>query len=155
MDWKSNGVRHHAILETGQMKILASHPFTGLEFDWLAVDDVDRLALFSSAGYGPIPAVVCRPDYMDDLYGNLAKLVQQGEARLEINEDNDVSEWLAWSRNGLYVYDWCFSSKVYRCVSSPLSPLARNNLPSTSPAPVGLNMEFEARGPISLSATLL
>ena len=140
------------------MKVLNRHQFTGLEFDWIAVDADCHLGLFSTGGYGPVPEIVSRPDYMDDLYDNLSDLEPRGQARLEINPDYDVSEWLALSQKGLYVYDWSSAEELYQGVSSPTSPLELNEFTSNLEEVallVGLKTNFATREPISLSTKLI
>ena len=34
------------------------HPLWGREFDWLGIDRHGRVAVFSNAGYGPLPETV-------------------------------------------------------------------------------------------------
>jgi hypothetical protein len=34
------------------------HPMRGREFDWLGIDRHGRVAVFSNAGYGPLPEAV-------------------------------------------------------------------------------------------------
>jgi hypothetical protein len=42
------------------METPEAHPRWGIEFDWLAVDDQQQVALFTSAGYGAVPEAVLR-----------------------------------------------------------------------------------------------
>ena len=36
-------------------ELLRDHPLWGREFDWLGIDRHGHVAVFSNAGYGPLP----------------------------------------------------------------------------------------------------
>ena len=81
----------------------------GREFDWYAVDNAGRIAVFATAGSGPIPSPV----------------------RVSIQAHNDVSDtfevsgwgtpqvWESYSRVGLFAYDWRASDSCYVRVAVP------------------------------------
>lgn len=74
----------------------------GREFDWFAVDKHGRLAMFSTAGEGPMPAAVLR------------SIVQHDAVSEAIETPNVGSElvWRDFGRAGLFVYDWAYDRYV-------------------------------------------
>jgi hypothetical protein len=103
----------------------------GREFDWYAVDDVGRIAVFATAGSGPVPPL----------------------ARSSMQAHNDISDsfvvsawgtpqvWESYSRVGLFAYDWHTTSDCYVRVAVP------EQLPSTELA----RMFREVAGVVRLS----
>lgn len=86
----------------------------GREFDWFAEDDAGRLAVFATAGSGPVPP----------------------QAKSSIQVHNDISDsievsgwgtpqvWESYSRFGLFAYDWHETNGCYVRVAIPDQPLS-------------------------------
>jgi hypothetical protein len=96
--------------------------FFGLEFDFLALDDDDYVAVFSSAGYGPLPlAVLGDPDSVREAVEATELLPVVSEVE-HARRAGDWSFWLLRAERGLFAYDWDQSYGPYRRVVSPVSP---------------------------------
>jgi hypothetical protein len=98
----------------------ASLSLGGYEFDFLATDAVGQVAVFSHAGWGPIPRVVV------DRSEQATKAVEAAE-RLPVTttvqdapvDGGDYSEWLTKVECGLFAYDWWDTYGPYRLVARP------------------------------------
>jgi len=103
----------------------------GYEFDFLAVDDVGNVAMFSHAGWGPIPrSVVDRwleateaVDAVDELPATTAAVeVPKGPG--------DYTDWLTKVERGLFAYDWHDTYGPYRLVAAPQQPRHIDSMPT-------------------------
>ena len=95
----------------------------GTEFDWVAADLMDRLGLFSTSGYGPIPNSVL--DHRDDH-------VAMAETIADLSMIPDWANLLTYTGNlPVFVYDWTLHSGPYQRVQSPRGgkPLTVGNMP--------------------------
>ena len=87
--------------------------FSGLEFDWFAVDSGGEVALFATAGAGFIPASV----------------LANGERHQDLSDgvENPAvgtpEVWDAYANRGLYVFDWDMNTGPYRRVRFPIGPI--------------------------------
>ncbi len=99
--------------------------FFGLEFDFLAVDDDDHVAFFSSAGYGPLPvAVLDRPEREQEAVEAVEALPIVSEIGHRPVGEGDFSFWLIRVERGLFVYDWERTYGPYRRLAAPVSPVS-------------------------------
>jgi hypothetical protein len=97
--------------------------FIGLEFDWFAVDSDGFLALFASAGWGPVPDAVfgCYENQrliearMYSLCGGAA------HAPIQFNFEDLIPK-------GVFAYDWHQTYGPYRRVDLPLAPRTASDL---------------------------
>lgn len=86
-----------------------SHPRSGVEFDWLGVDLQGHVAVFTTAGFGPVPMQV--DQHLDDVdaaldrVGQLPVIGSAGDIGRR-SADGDYSDWAAYSAKGFYAYDW-------------------------------------------------
>lgn len=92
------------------------HDLYGFEFDWFALDQDLRPALFSSAGYGPIPDAVLRHSQAHEARTQTLKVTKRGTPAV----------WKSYARAGLYAYVWEDSDNGY----------VRSACPSGEPHPV-------------------
>ncbi len=76
----------------------------GLEFDWLAVDGIGHLAVFSTAGWGPVPVSV---------------LSHVDEEKQFLDPTRPPAEV---AMRGFYVYDWKHWNGPYVRVAKPKVP---------------------------------
>jgi len=87
----------------------------GTEFDWFAVDEHGRFALFATAGFGPIPKSVLSAAASHNAIGIGLAVTGWGS--------NDV--WQSYSRAGLFAYNWSALKGCYVRVAEPDAPLTR------------------------------
>lgn len=80
------------------------HPLWGREFDWLGIDRHGRVAVFSIAGYGPLPETVNeRLADVDAALERADELPAIGSAgNIENSGDGDYSFWYSYSAKGFY-----------------------------------------------------
>ena len=107
------------------------HPLRGREFDWLGIDRDGRVAVFSNAGYGPLPETVNeRLADVDAALERAGELPVIGSAgNLESSGGGDCSFWYSYSAKGFYAYDWRVWGGPYRRLSSPTVPISIDRLP--------------------------
>jgi hypothetical protein len=87
-----------------------SERFPGLEFDWFALDAEGNIGLFSSAGFGPVPANV--------------QLHFLGHDQAASQIDWRVPEvWKECASHGLFVFDWQHWNGPYLKVEQPTSEI--------------------------------
>jgi hypothetical protein len=104
----------------------------GEEFDWLGVELQGHVAVFTTAGFGPIPMAV-DPHLTDvdaalDQVRQLPDLESPAEIRLRFGH---YSDWHAYSAKGFYGYDWDeASSRRYERRASPAAPISVSQLPA-------------------------
>jgi hypothetical protein len=109
-----------------------AHPRWGIEFDWLGVDRHGHVAVFTTAGYGPVPVDVNQHfadvDAALDRVGQLPVTGSVGTV-VRRSADGDYSEWHAYSAKGFYAYDWRVWNGPYQRLSSPTVPVSISQLP--------------------------
>lgn len=84
----------------------------GREFDWYAIDSVGNFALFSTAGWGFIPAQVSRQFAQHDTVSESILSPRWGSK----------DAWKDYADLGLYVFDWdssCYKKCVVPNVAIP------------------------------------
>jgi hypothetical protein len=81
--------------------------FPGFEFDWFALDEAGRIGLFSSAGFGPVPASV--------------QLQFQQHDRAAAHLDWRVLEMeQVCAEQGLFLFDWQHWQGPYLKLAEPI-----------------------------------
>jgi hypothetical protein len=108
----------------------------GIEFDWFAVDRSGRIALFATAGSGPVPANVLAFSGAHNSIGDVIALSDFGS--LEV--------WQSYAHAGLYVFDWSDSQGSYIRVAEPTAGVEFKHVHAVAAIP-GL-----PRLPLSFSA---
>lgn len=104
-----------------------------LDFEWYATDADGRVALLTSAGFGPVPLAVfqARPAYQ----AVRAFLLGLPERPGRVIDPAPGSCWASAARRGLYAYDWDarqgqpMPRRPYRRQAIPLEPLWVAELP--------------------------
>lgn len=81
----------------------------GEEFDWFAFDEAGQVAVFATAGSGPVHAQVPLQASIHDALGD----------RIEVSGWGTNAVWGSYARVGLYVYDWDGQQNCYRRVAEP------------------------------------
>jgi hypothetical protein len=110
-----------------------AHPRWGIEFDWLGVDPQDHVAVFTTAGYGPVPVHVNQHAAdLDTALDQVRRLPVTGSAGnvAQRPADGDHSDSHAYSGRGFYVYDWQLWHGPYQRLSSPTVRVSISQLPS-------------------------
>lgn len=87
----------------------------GREFDWLGIDIDGNIAMFSTAGVGPIPQIVIE-DY---------KVYDAIFDEIESPNWGSESVWDDYSKLGFYVYDWEPNSGPYIKQRTPESKMSK------------------------------
>jgi hypothetical protein len=83
----------------------------GWDLEWLSVDAAWQVAVFTSAGVGPIPTSVLRyPETLDAIPELVRALPIRSESKL-LADVNRPDDYIEFARRGLYAYDW---SDVHR-----------------------------------------
>lgn len=95
-----------------------NHAFSGLELDWLACDADGFVALFSSAGFGPVPEdVPAMVDAVDAVLGRMKALPAMGDA------DGGGDDWATAAQRGFFAFDWAHRHDRYEIEASPTQPI--------------------------------
>jgi hypothetical protein len=103
-------------------KLKTKHEHLGYELDWIAVDHMGHVAVFQSAGFGPIPERYEKnPDF--DLLEKLGRLPELGEARFPRVVDFNTYEDERLAKRGFYSYDWNHKELCYELIAEPTVPL--------------------------------
>lgn len=83
------------------------------DWAWLAVDAAGHLALFTTAGSGPVPSVVLdQSDLVLTAETLIAKLPILGKSELHVQLPRP-DDFVAFARRGFFAYDW---SDVHRTI---------------------------------------
>ncbi len=105
-----------------------------VEFDWYAHDRLGNVAAFSSFGRGAIPnaAKTCRDSY-NELYDLVEALPETTQAILVYDGAGSYDEWLKYSRQGLFGYDYQDAHRKtpqgqYDLISCPRTPIHIDSL---------------------------
>jgi hypothetical protein len=94
---------------------VATDSLEGTEFDWFAVDQDGKFALFATAGSGPVPFAVASAAEEHEKIGSA----------LQVSCWGSIAVWESYSRVGLYGYDWSSQASSYIRVAEPSSPLSQ------------------------------
>jgi hypothetical protein len=114
----------------------------GIDLTWVAVDAAGRLAVFTTAGEGPVPPSALQASASAE--AAVAALPVVGGTQLLIDCPRP-DDFIAFAERGLYAYDWrdahrtaASSSGCYELVALPLRPVLIGELPKN------LRFPFEA-----------
>ena len=110
----------------------------GTDLAWLGVDANGKVAVFLTAGEGPIPASALPWALGEpDLEPQLHELPITGEARVLVSVPNAES-FRSFGKRGLSVFDWSDAHRsqrqangLYELVCSPEAPLLCGALPAS------------------------
>ncbi|POP40665.1 hypothetical protein CHU32_26165 [Superficieibacter electus] len=109
----------------------------GFDCMWLASDKDGCLAVFFSAGQGPLPAEAAKNEKLslDDIENEVYKLPYFSDIDLHVSVKRP-DDFIEMSKRGFFVYDWRdivrtieASSNLYELVSSPKCPITICDLP--------------------------
>jgi hypothetical protein len=110
--------------QLARSRFLVEHPYTRVEFEWLAIDEDGHVLLFSTAGRGPVPETAIED--ADSLEG------VRGRSRTG-REDLQPSDWVDAAARGLFASDWSHDSRSYELVAAPTRPISVEHLAAVSP----------------------
>jgi len=132
-----------------------AHPRWGVEFDWYGFDPAGNVAVFSSAGYGPVPLdVVDHAEALDGWYERRVLLPTLGACAASPQEGGDFSDWIGLAERGFYGFDWKVWEGPYRRLTVPARPATLADLPSDLrhlASLVGLDVDFSAATQVDLA----
>ena len=83
----------------------------GVEFDWFAIDQDGHVALFATAGFGPVPASVLAASSAHDAVGESIAITGFGS----------FAVWQSYAQVGLYAFDWSDTEGSYVRVAEPFA----------------------------------
>ena len=83
----------------------------GTEFDWFATDQDGHVALFATAGQGPVPGGVFEAL---DAHDTISESIP-------ISGLGSVAVWRSYAEAGLYAFDWSESLGSYIRVAEPVA----------------------------------
>ena len=86
----------------------------GTDFDWFGVDDAGQIAVFATAGCGPVPAQVRAEAELHDAVGDQIALAGWGTSAV----------WDSYAKVGLFAYDWDDQRHCYLRVAQPTQPVS-------------------------------
>ena len=81
----------------------------GTEFDWFALDDAGEVAVFATAGLGPVPAQVRTASEAHDAMGD----------RIAVTGRGGTHRLGQLRQGGLFAYAWNDESRCYSRVGQP------------------------------------
>ena len=107
------------------------HPNWGIEFDWFAVDRNGFVGLFSSAGNGPVPALVVTHASEFDDYDWGTRLPPAGTCLDRPSRDGDFSFWIVAAERGMFGFDWQMWDGPFERLTVPSHPVHATLKPQT------------------------
>jgi hypothetical protein len=113
------------------MEMPGAHPRWGIEFDWLAVDRQQQVAVFTSSGHGGVPEAVLRNvPLVDDAMKMVEQLPTTGTAtKVFVPDSGDYSYSLGMSAQGFFTYEWTLWHGPYERLACPTIPMLLKHLP--------------------------
>jgi hypothetical protein len=102
------------------------HEFSNLEFDWLACDADGFVALFSSAGFGPVPEELpTMVDAIDAALDRMKALPVIGDASADKATTGacEAADWATAAQRGFFAFDWAHGHDRYEIEARPKRPL--------------------------------
>lgn len=105
-----------------------------VEFDWIGIDSLDQIAIFSSFNKGHIPHIVKSSfELYKQLFALIDKFPRFTTAVLVTKENGVFNDWLVYSQKGLYAFDYQDVHREnkfnqYDLISKPVAPLIINQV---------------------------
>jgi hypothetical protein len=118
--------------------------FEGIDAAWLAVDALGQVAIFTTAGEGPIPeTALASVETVEKSVWSFAE-VSGYELHTSAKRPDD---FIAFAKRGLFAYDWSDAHRVaskclggYELQAQPSSPLHLAQLPALLQAPASATL---------------
>jgi len=104
------------------------HEFSGLELDWLACDEDGFVAMFSSAGFGPVPdAAIAIADSLAEVFDRIKALPVTGDTA-PVSGRTEPDDWIAAAQRGLFAFDWAHTRNRYQIEAPPSRPVRLDDI---------------------------
>ncbi len=103
----------------------------GYEYDWLAYDNNNHVAFFTTGGEGYAPKAFLKEiDAYDKAIEDILKLAKTTNCNKfpKVGEEC-VNTWKEMSKRGIYAYDTNYDNGGYELVSTPKIPILVQELP--------------------------
>lgn len=98
---------------------------SGLDVEWIAVDCKGRVAVFTTAGTGPIPkACLTEAEVLDQVWDAVRSLPEVTEQELIVTVPRP-DDFIAFAKRGLFSFDWAEFQETpqYEVQARPKTPL--------------------------------
>ena len=108
----------------------------GMECVWLASDQEGNLALFITAGHGPIPKAALSEEHFDGVDDLLHALRPRTTAQVFLTDKN-TADFEDLATLGLFVFDWKDDTgrrDAYDLAAAPAEPMRVADLPANARA---------------------
>ena len=102
-----------------------SHDIQGIEFDWFVIDQRGCVALFATAGNGPVPASVLASSGAHSAIGD----------SITVSGFGSPDVWQSYAHAGLYAFDWSGSHSSYIRVAEPAGGIEFNQTHAVAAIP--------------------
>jgi hypothetical protein len=96
-----------------------------LDIGWLANDSAGHVAVFTTAGEGPIPRAAVPSHEVAEAF--VHQLQETSDHRL-LASMPDPSDFISFAKRGFFAYDWC-DTRGYELVAVPDTPAKLSELP--------------------------
>jgi hypothetical protein len=105
----------------------------GMECVWLASDQEGNLAVFITAGHGPIPKAALSEEHFDGVDDLLHALRPRTTAQVFLTDKN-TADFEDLATLGLFVFDWKEAGPrdAYDLAAAPAEPLRVADLPANA-----------------------
>ena len=122
------GKSKNLLISSENCQFTFDHPWFNGEFDWVASDSKGKVAIFSTAGKGPIPVNVSEDgEFLEEIIETIRQLPACCKA-IQVSDCGHCTDWLEVSKRGFFGFDWDSRRKGYRLISLPESPLKLENI---------------------------
>ncbi len=106
------------------------------ELDWIGVDRVGQLGVFTAIMDAPVPEVVgLSYEWYMELREHIDRLDESIAADLMTKEDGDFSDWLTYARKGFFAFDFLDVHRTqeprldqYDLIARPMEPILLDDL---------------------------
>lgn len=111
-------------------------PSTGEEFDWFALDIRGHLAVFTTAGMGPVPAVIwANREKFYLLETAISGLVESDTFKKVLTAPGNHVHWFDFARKGLFAFDYHDVHRTNRLYGYDLIAQPGNPVPASQLMP--------------------
>ena len=94
--------------------------FSGVEFEWLAVDSDGSVGLMFTGGAGFVPRVAAQNESrLLEVVERLFALPARAGASLVLQDGAYRDDWIQMAKRGLFAFDWSRESGLYVLVAKP------------------------------------
>ena len=95
---------------------------------WMVANDFGQIALFVTAGVGPIP-VGYDLDLIKMVFTEINNLPIIADVnKVQDDNGNDYSSYFEMTEKGFFLYDWSYTKEIYQLICTPSVSLMFSNL---------------------------